>query len=556
MPSLNYGMILGGFGLFMFGIKFMGDGLKSAAGDQLRDLINKYTSNRISALLIGIAITIIMQSSSATSAITISLVRAGLMSLEQAAGIILGATIGTTVTSFLISVHIDKYAMFIIFAGTMLICFAKKIRIQYYGNIILGFGLIFFGMAAMGDALAELKNMPGFEAFALTMSKNPMLALLAGVLLTAAVQSSAATIGVIQKLYQAGAVSFSASLPFMFGANIGTTMTGILASIGGSAAGKRTAALHTIINTIATILGMVLLVPYSNLIQAIAGNTNPMMQIAIANMVFKAVSTFLFLPFTDKLVALVTKLIPEEETVASRINVDELDEAISFALPSAAITASQQAILKMVDMVRLEITGTEEYLRTHGKEPDLEKLKEMESIVNGFDLKITDYLIHLNTRPNLSAKNSEDIRFQFDAIKNYERVGDLAMNLSEFYEMVFSKNESFTDEAITDIGNMYQLLIDMFDLSAEIYMTRDPLIYEKLRRMEADLDQLEVEYRQNHFTRMSSNICTSPVAESIYSDILGTLERMGDHCCNVAKAAVTGLTSDLSDDEIIASTAL
>ena len=179
LPALDYGMILGGFGLFMFGIKFMGDGLKSAAGDQLRDIINKYTSNRFSALMIGIAITIIMQSSSATSAITIGLVRAGLMSLEQAAGIILGATIGTTVTSFLISVHIDKYAMFIVFVGTMLICFAKKIRIQYYGNVILGFGLIFFGMAAMGDALAELKNLPGFESFALTMSKNPLLALLA-----------------------------------------------------------------------------------------------------------------------------------------------------------------------------------------------------------------------------------------------------------------------------------------------------------------------------------------------------------------------------------------
>jgi phosphate:Na+ symporter len=342
----------------------------------------------------------------------------------------------------------------------------------------------------------------------------------------------------------------------MFGANIGTTMTGILASIGGSAAGKRTAALHTIINTIATIIGMILLGPYSKLILSIAGNANPMMQIAIANMVFKAISTLLFLPFVDKLVALVSRIIPEAESVSSKINVDEVDEAISLQLPSAAITASQQAILKMVDMVRLEITDTELYLRSGGKDVSQEKLKEMESIVNGFDLKITDYLIRLNTRPNLSATNSEDIRFQFDAIKNYERVGDLAMNLSEFYEMVFSKNEAFTEEAISDIGEMYKLLIDMFDFSAEIYMTRDLISYEKLKKMETKLDDMEVENRQKHFTRMSEKICTSPVAESIYSDILGTIERMGDHCCNVAKSAVTGLTSDLSDDEIIASTAL
>lgn len=553
LSSLNYGMILGGFGLFMFGIKFMGDGLKSAAGDQLRDIINKYTSNRISALFIGILLTVIMQSSSATSAITIGLVRAGLMSLEQAAGVILGATIGTTVTSFLISVNIDKYAMFIVFIGAMFICFAKKIRVQYYGNVILGFGLIFFGMAAMGDALAALKDMPGFESLALSMSRNPILALLTGVLLTAAVQSSAATIGVIQKLYQAGAVSFGASLPFMFGANIGTTMTGILASIGGSLAGKRTAALHTLINIISTIFGMVLLIPYSNFIQMIAGNLNPMMQIAIANMIFKTITTLLFLPFIDKIVKLVKHILPGEE-VANDITINELDIEIASTLPSAALTASQQASLKMVDLVRYAITGTEIYLDTKGTEMDIEKLQHTESMINRIDQQITDYLIRLSSNSNLSASNTEEIRFQFDAIKNYERVGDLASNLSEFYGMVFSKNESFTDAAIVEIKAMYETLLDMFDESVEVFVTKDVLRYNRLQRMENKLDEQEMKFRLSHFERMRNGYCQSPVAASVYSDVLGTLERMGDHCCNVAKVAVTGLTSDLSDDEIIAST--
>jgi phosphate:Na+ symporter len=332
-------------------------------------------------------------------------------------------------------------------------------------------------------------------------------------------------------------------------------MTGILASIGGSTAGKRTAALHTVINTIATVIGMILLVPYSNLIQAIAGHTNPMMQIAIANMVFKLVSTFVFLPFTDKLVALVKKIIPGEESSANEVNVDELDDEITTALPSAAITVSEQAILKMIDLVRLTMSHTQTYLQTHGKGVTLEKIQELESMVNRFDQKITDYLIKLNGRPNLSAKNTDDVRFQFDAIKNYERIGDLASNLAEFYDMVFSKDESFTEEAISDISEMYRVLFDMFDLSAEIFITRNASDYERLRRMESELDKMELDYRQTHFTRMSQHVCTSPVAESIYSDILGTLERMGDHSCNVAKSAVTGLTSDLSDDEIIASTA-
>jgi len=555
LASLNYGMILGGFGLFMFGIKFMGDGLKAAAGDQLRDLINKYTSNRISALFIGILLTVVMQSSSATSAITIGLVRAGLMTLEQAAGVVLGATIGTTVTSFLISVNIDKYAMFIIFVGAMFICFAKKIKIQYYGNVILGFGLIFFGMAAMGDALSALKDMPGFESLALSMSRNPFLALLAGVLLTAAVQSSAATIGVIQKLYQAGAVTFSASLPFMFGANIGTTMTGILASIGGSTPGKQTAALHTVINIISTIIGMILLVPYSNFIQMIAGNLNPMMQIAIANMIFKAATTLLFLPFTDKLVALVKRIIPGEEATGD-LTVSELDIEIASTLPSAALTASQQASLKMVDLVRYAITGTQVYLDSEGKDISPEKLQHTESMINRIDQQITEYLIQLSSQTKLSPSNSEELRFQFDAIKNYERVGDLATNLTEFYSMVFDKNEHFTEYAITEIKSMYETLLDMFDESVEVFVTKDPIRYNRLQRIETKLDEQETNFRSAHFDRMKNGLCKSPVASSVYSDILGTLERMGDHCCNVAKVAVTGLTSDLSDDEIIASTVL
>ena len=355
MASLNWGMILGGFGLFMFGIKFMGDGLKMAAGDSLRDYINRYTSNPFSAMLIGILITIIMQSSSATSAISIGLVRAGLMTLEQAAGIVMGATIGTTVTSFLISINIDRYAMFIIFLGALFICFFKKQKTIYKGQVILGFGLIFFGMSAMGDALAALKELPQFEAFALKMSENPLLAMFAGILLTALVQSSAATIGVAQKLYQAGAITFSASLPFMFGANIGTTMTGILASIGGTVSGKRTACLHTILNVISTTIGMLLLIPFSMLMQDLFGHLNPMMQIAMSNIVFKTVTTLLFIPLIRQIVALTKKIIPEKEEEEFELNVNEMDDKLSNVLPSAAVSASRQAIFKLIDMGDTEV---------------------------------------------------------------------------------------------------------------------------------------------------------------------------------------------------------
>ena len=552
IASLNWGMILGGFGLFMFGIKFMGDGLKAVAGDKLRDYINRYTSNPLSALLIGIVITIIMQSSSATSAITIGLVRAGLMTLEQAAGIIMGATIGTTVTSFLISINIEKYAMFIIFAGTLLICFFKKQKTIYMGEVILGFGLIFFGMSSMGDALAALKELPQFEAFALSMSKNPILAMLAGVGLTALVQSSAATIGVAQKLYQAGAITFSASLPFMFGANIGTTMTGILAAIGGTTAGKRTACLHTTLNVISTIFGMLLLGPFAAFIQNVFGGLNPMMQIAVANIIFKTVTTLCFVPFTKQLVGLVRKIIPGEEPSNAEVDIEEMDGEIANVLPSAAVEASRQAILKLVDVVRMNLVNTQDFFNAKGNAEAKEELDKTEAIANRFDQKITDYLIRLSKKPNLTRDDTDDVRYQLDAVKNFERVGDLDINLGEFFLMVFERKEKFSEQAEKDINAMFTLLVDMFDLAAEVFMTRDEGQYKRLQDMETELDRMEIQFRHSHFERMKNGECDSQIAESVFSDILGTLERMGDHCCNVGKGAVTGKTSDLSDDEVIA----
>ena len=551
LGSLDWGMILGGFGLFMFGIKFMGDGLKAAAGDKLRDIIAKYTTNHVSAMFIGIVITIIMQSSSATSAISIGLVRAGLMTMEQAAGIILGATIGTTVTSFLISISIEKYAMFIIFAGAALICFAKKKKLTEGGAIVLGFGLIFFGMSAMGDALAQLKELPQFESIALQMSTNPFLALGAGILLTAAVQSSAATIGVAQKLYAAGAISFSASLPFMFGANIGTTMTGILASAGGSAAGKRTAALHTTINIISAIIGMLILKPYSAFIQSIAGGLNPMMQIAVANIIFKTVTTLLFLPFTDRLAEFTKKIVRGEEEEHYEFSIENMDEGITDILPSAGVDAAKQGILQLVDVVRYNTSETLRLVDEKGDEEFLEKLSKREAMINQFDSLITDYLIRLSVKPNLTVNDTNHIRSYLDAVKNYERVGDLASNLAEFFVLTSDKGGSFTDEAKQEIRDMGAHMLEMFDLSAEVFASEDEAAYEKLREMEKRLDDMEMEARSNHFRRMKDQVCNSPQAVSIFCDLIGTIERMGDHCCNTAKSAITGKTSDLSDDELV-----
>jgi phosphate:Na+ symporter len=326
-------------------------------------------------------------------------------------------------------------------------------------------------------------------------------------------------------------------------------MTGILASIGGSTSGKRTAAFHTTINILSGILGMLLLVPFCSFIQSVFGNVNPMMQIAFANIIFKTVSTFLIIPFLKYFVLFVQKVIPGKEPERLEVNIDELDANVANVLPSAALTAAQGALLKMVDVVKIAVLATKDFLNDHSGEEEMEIIKRNEAMVNDVDKKITNYLIQVSVTPNMTQQDTLDIRLDLDTCKNLERLGDLAINLGEFYMMVFQdKNGTFTDIAMHDINKMYDQFINMFDLSAEIFVTKSRATNDVLQRMEEKMDEYEYTFREDHFKRMSTNRCASAVAASVYCDILGTLERMGDHCCNIARSALSASpSSDLSE---------
>lgn len=554
LASLQWDRILGGFGLFMFGITFMGDGLKAAAGDKLRDYINKYTSNPLKAALIGIIITIVMQSSSASTAITIGLVRAGLMNLEQAAGIVFGANIGTTITSFLISLNIDRYTMYIIFIGAMIICFGKRRKTKYLGNCILGFGMIFYGLSSMGDALSGLKDLPEFTSFALSMSNNPWLSMFAGALLTGIIQASSATIGVVQKMYQAGALSFMAVLPFVFGANIGTTVTGILAAIGGSTAAKRTAGIHTMFNIIGTALGMLLLKPYANIIMWLTDRLgmNPMMQVAVSHILFNGVTALILFPFIKQMCTVIRKVIPGKELERVEVNVQNLDTELAATLPSAAIASAGDSIRQMAGVVSDSLKGTREFLNKPGSDEDADILHQNEGLINQFDKKITEYLVHISTNVTLSEIDTEDLRLNLEVIKNLERIGDLCENLVEFFQMIFEDREKLSGYAMEDVNAMFQGTMEMLDLAMKIYTEQDESLYPSLLEKENSLDQMEFAARQAHFNRMSGMECTSAVAASVYCDILGNLERIGDHACNIGKSVVTKSPDDLSPDELVA----
>ena len=544
LSSIRWDMVLGGFGLFLFGIEFMGGGLKSIAGDKMRDYIEKYTSTPLKAILIGIVLTVLMQSSSASTAITISFVRAGLMTLNQAAGIVFGANIGTTVTTLLISLNLDQYTLYIVAVGALLLSFSKKKKVKYVGSIIFGFGMLFFGLSLMGDALAEIKELPQFEAVAISMSNNPLLSLGAGIILTALVQSSAATIAIIQKLYQAGAIDIYAAIPFMFGANIGTTITGILAALGGSLGARRTAGLHTLFNILRSIIGMLILTPYTHFILQLADkfNLSPMMQIAFANIIFSTLATICFTPFMQKMVKIVSKIIPGSEKERPDVNIDNLDEDISNYLPAAAIHSAEIAISQMAKVVRDDIVDTKDYLNKPGTKEDQEYLNQSEALINRMDKKITEYLIRISQHTSsMSEHDNDKIRLDLEIVKNLERIGDLATNLVEFFQMVFDDSGQFTEYAYSEINKMFDTLIEMFDKCIVVYETSDNDTYMELLDLEDKLDSMEFKFRNNHFDRLSNNACGSAIAASVYADILGNLERMGDHCRNIGRSTVSDM---------------
>lgn len=549
--DISWQTILGGLGLFLFGIKFMGDGLKSLAGDKLRDIIDKYTSKPWMGLLIGMFVTLIIQSSSATTAITIGFVRAGLMRLDQTVGIIFGANIGTTITAFLVGLKVEKYSLYFIFVGTFMVLFAKRKKYSYIGEIVLGFGVLFYGLMLMGDSLKVLKDIDAFHTMAIAMSNQPIFAVFGGIVMTGIIQSSSAMIGIIQKIYETGGMPFTAALPFVFGSNIGTTVTAALAAMGGSLASRRAAGIHTLFNVLMTIVALMFLPLYVNSILYLTKiwNLEPMMQIAVAHIIFNAVGTILFYPFIKQMVWFIKKVIRGEETERVDINTDDFDQQLAHSLPSAALEISKRATLKMGEMGSEILSVSRKYLN---KEPkiNLDSIVQIEDIINNFDTKITDYLL-LISKENLNEADTEANSINLQIIKNLERIGDLAMNLGEFFDLVNDGRESFSKDALQDMNTMYETVQHMMNRAMRIYAENDFALLESVKEDEAYLDLLEQKSRQRHFDRMRSNVCNTAIGSSVFIDILGTLERIGDHCENIAKSAVDVHTHHEETDPII-----
>ena len=547
LADIDWPMILAGLGLFLFGIEYMGDGLKGYSGDKMKDIIDKYTSSPFKGIVIGAFVTCLIQSSSGTTALAIGLIRSGLMTLEQSIGIIMGANIGTVITSVFVGLKVSQYAVYFIILGAAFLMFSKNKKTKYMGQIIFGFGCLFYGLELMGDNLANISKVPEFTQVANYLSQNPWLGLLGGTLLTTAVQSSAAVIAIAQQMYGAGAIGLSIALPFLFGSNIGTTITAVLASFGGTVPAKRAAFFHVLFNVVGSLLFMIVLSPFTLLIEWLAGALNilPELQLSVAHGIFNVVTTAFFFPLIPAIVKLIKKILPSSK---KEINMDlsELDQNVVQLFPSHALAIAKNKIIEMGHITIEAVEGIRAYFET--KNPlAKDGVYEMENAINTLDSKITEYLV-LISHETLNDHDSNDYLANMKTIKDFERIGDLCINIVKYYEAIYDEKEDFSPEAREDLEAMMDMVIDMLNHAVKAFDTHDldDIVY--VDDKEADLDYFNKKAKQRHIKRVGRKIENSALVNSTYVDILANLERMGDHCQNISESYLLDESAYLNEE--------
>ncbi|WP_041059345.1 Na/Pi cotransporter family protein [Jeotgalibacillus campisalis] len=527
---------IGGLGIFLFGLKYMGDGLQKSAGDRLREILDRFTTNPFMGVLAGIFVTILLQTSTGTTVITIGLVSAGFMTLRQAIGVIMGANIGTTVTAFIIGIDIGEYALPIAALGALLLFFIKNNKVNNFGQIIFGFGLLFYGLELMSGGMKPLRELQAFIDLTQSMSEIPVLGVIVGTVFTMIVQSSSATIGVLQGLYSEDLISLNAAIPVLFGDNIGTTITAVLAAIGASVAAKRAAAVHVLFNIIGTIIFMLLLAPFTWLIVWIDQflQLEPAMQIAFAHGTFNVTNTIIQFPFIALLAVAVTKIIPGKDVVVE-FKPKHLDPHFIEQSPSIALGQAKEEVLRMGSFAVQGLNETFEYLKTKNTK-NAELGYQIEDAINNLDSKITDYLVQLSSA-SLSAAESERHSNLMDSVRDIERIGDHFENIIELVDYQQSNKVKMTEDAMDDLREMFTLTIDAVSSSIEALDQNDQAIARDVAEKEDLIDKMERKFRKKHILRLNEGKCSGQ-SGIVFVDIVSNLERIGDHAVNIAEAVL------------------
>ncbi len=544
MTIFNVLSLFGGLALFLYGMHIMSQGLESMSGGMLERTLERTTNNRIKAVLLGAGVTAIIQSSSATTVMAVGFVNGGLMSLTQATGVIMGANIGTTVTAWILSltglegssllVQLLKPTSFspvLAAIGVAMILFAKKERKRTIGSILAGFAVLMYGMHMMSSAVSPLRDMPEFVSF-MTAFKNPLLGVLAGALITGIIQSSSASVGILQALSLTGGITYGVAIPIIMGQNIGTCITALISCIGASKNAKRTAMVHLYFNLIGTLLFLAGFY-ITNAFVHFSFLDSPLdpAHIAIIHTSFNVVSTAILLPASSLLVKLAKMTIHDKAAPQEEWPLDErfLDMP-AFALEQCKNVIDRMAVLSKETILMALSTVS------HYDEKVVATVIENEDIIDRYEDRLGSYLVQLSTR-KLLPKDSHEIGMFLHMIGDFERISDHAVNLTEVAQEMHDKQIGFSDEAKSDIKVFSAALTKILDISVDAFLNEDLLEAKQVEPLEEVIDALQAEIRARHISRLQEGTCTIELG-FVLSDLLTNLERVSDHCSNIAATLI------------------
>ena len=530
--------LLGGLALFLYGMQMMSNNLEAAAGNKMKQILEKLTTNRFMGILVGAGITALIQSSSATTVMTVGFVNSGLMSLNQAVWIIMGANIGTTITGQLIALDVGALAPLIAFIGVVLVVFVKNKKLQHIGGIVAGIGVIFIGMGMMSDAMLPLRDEPEFIRL-MTSFKNPLLGVLAGALFTAVIQSSAASIGILQALAVSGVIDLHGAVFVLFGQNIGTCITAVLASVGTNRNAKRTTIIHLMFNVVGTVIFIVLCMVTPFVDWMIAVNpANPAAQIANVHTIFNIATTVILFPFGDLLVKVAKKILPDTQTQKA-MDADQWFEGLMASKHHLGVStiAISQIHEEIQDMLAMAATNVAESFKAMEQGPGEDGIREIADREEEIDLsnvrlskKISKVLVLDQTPRDIDALNK-----MYTILGNIERIGDHAMNLAEYAQTIQEKNLNFSDYAKNEFKVMDESCALGMELLRKAAAGESGFTLEQIQEIEQKIDDITDNFRQNQIDRMREGHCN--VESSIlYSEMLTDYERIGDHMLNIGEA--------------------
>ncbi|MCI8281735.1 MAG: Na/Pi cotransporter family protein [Lachnospiraceae bacterium] len=525
--------LLGGLGLFLFGMKMMSEGLEKAAGAKLRNILEVMTKNRLVGVLVGTVFTAIIQSSSAATVMVVSFVNAGLMTLTQAAGVIMGANIGTTVTSQLVSLDLSEIAPLFLFVGVIMVMFLKKPMVKKIGEVVLGFGILFMGLSLMSGSMESLKDSPAVVG-TLSSLKNPLLAVVVGMLVTAVVQSSSVTVSIILVMATQGLLALPICFFTILGCNIGACVSALLASVSGKKDAKRAAMIHFSFNVIGTILIAIILAvgmdQVESLIRAISGN-NPGRCVANAHTIFKIFQVIILFPFAGWLVKLVNFLVPGQDNDAEGFQLKYIGKTAVFSPTTAAV----ETIREIEGMGELAIQNLQDSIDAFFQKDSqrVSKVYDVEKKLDFLCKEITDYLVKINQKEQLPLADSVRIGGLFHVVNDIERIGDHAENFADAAVSSMEDGLEFTKKGTRELRDMYDKVREILAMSLEMFSTGKKEHLEQILALENEIDEMERSLQKSHVRRLAKGKCTAQ-AGVIYTDMVTGLERVADHATNIA----------------------